>query len=273
MNDRSLVRQFQRIGAEARVGRMKGPREGRLYDVDLIDGGRQGDEVFNLSYADAEEVEMQVIDVDRDDRHLLLLVKQLRNASVEKHRYLCGHDERSWFVAAVPNQGRVAATTVDGAKEALKPEEVVAAQHRLGGRRKNRHRRRNAAYLRQGEWFLIPSPNVEVDMRGVLRREPLSRGRGKPHLAEEAFRTGGTTVYVSRQYPHGVPEETYRKLLKQDPRARSADWRVMKRDPEVYCRGRLTHPDHATLRLRGWHRALPNTESQAPWMVFLSFLD
>ena len=34
----------------------------------------------------------------RNDRHLLLLVK----TPVAKDRFLCGHDEREWFVAAVP---------------------------------------------------------------------------------------------------------------------------------------------------------------------------
>ena len=34
----------------------------------------------------------------------------------------------------------------------------------------------------------------------------------------------------------------------------------MVRNPEVYVKGAITHPDHATLVLRGWHRVYLNGE-------------
>jgi Ca2+-binding RTX toxin-like protein len=89
--------------------------------------------------------------------------------------------------------------------EALKPPEVLEAQRRQGLKGKDRRRRKNAAYVRQGEWFFLPAPKLHVDKKLVLCREPLSRGTGsKPHWAEFLYRTGGETVYVCDAYPQGL---------------------------------------------------------------------
>ena len=49
--------------------------------------------------------------------------------TAEKNKFLCGHDERHWFVAAVP--GRSVAT-VRSAMEALKPPGIAAREARFG---------------------------------------------------------------------------------------------------------------------------------------------
>ena len=271
----SVKRHFEKMDARVRIDSWdkSDTRRGRLYDVDVQGTGRQGQEVFVLAGPADGPVEFLVLDLDRVDRHLLLMVKQtLEDGSVEKHRYLCGHDERSWFAAAVPGNGR-GITSILEAKEALKPSAARLAQQRAGVREKDRHRRHNRGYLRQGEWFFIPASRLEVDPCLILHREPLRRGGGKAHVVEHALRRGGTTVYVSPQHPQGVSQTTYERLIKQDPQARGDGWRVMKRNPEVYGQGRVTHPDHATLVLRQWHRILPNTEDQAPWIHHLTFLD
>ena len=59
-------------------------------------------------------VQLTVLQTDSSDRHLLLLV---RVDAEKKERFLCGHDEREWFVAAVPGT----ASTVSQAKDALQP--------------------------------------------------------------------------------------------------------------------------------------------------------
>jgi hypothetical protein len=51
----------------------------------------------------------------------LLLVR----GAGEKRKFLCGQDERHWFVAAIPESAPVG--TVRQAKEALKPPDVRAA--------------------------------------------------------------------------------------------------------------------------------------------------
>jgi hypothetical protein len=47
----------------------------------------------------------------------------------------------------------------------------------------------------------------------------------------------------------------------------------MKRNPKVYARGTVRHPDHATIHLPVWHRVAMNTETQSQTMVRVAFLD
>ncbi len=84
----------------------------------------------------------------------------------DKSKFLCGHDERHWFVAGIPEPAPVG--TVRQAKEALKPAEVLSAQSRKGLRAKARNRRKNAVFVRQGEWFFLPDGDMAVDEKLVL---------------------------------------------------------------------------------------------------------
>jgi hypothetical protein len=47
----------------------------------------------------------------------------------------------------------------------------------------------------------------------------------------------------------------------------------MIRNAEVYAKGTVRHPDHATLVLRDWHRVAMNTEQAARAMQHVAFLD
>jgi hypothetical protein len=115
---------------------------------------------------------------------------------------------------------------------------------------------------------------MKVNPALVLRNEPLTRGTGsKPHWAEFAYRRGGEVVYVSQQYPGGLISASYQKLLKTNPNAKSWSWRPMTRNPEVFVRGRIRHPDHQVITLHCWHSVLMNTESQARAMRHVAFLD
>jgi hypothetical protein len=265
-----LEAKFAQIGARLKVGDRPRLRR-RIAPSGVIaldiNSDRRG-EYFAVSEQPNSHVEVEVLDVQPADRHLLLMVRE----EGEKHKFLCGHDERHWFVAAVPENAPVG--TVRAAKEALKPTEVHEAQARARLRSDARNRRKNAAYRRQGEWFFLPSPRLTVDEKLVLRNEPITRGNGgKPHWCEFCFRTGGETVYVCGIHPNGVDEETYRAILADRPDARSWGWRVMTRNASVYVRGRVRHVDHKTITLHGWHQVLMNTETQARAMRNLAFLD
>src|SRR5206468_6923165 len=143
--------------------------------------------------------------------------------------FLGGHDERHWFVAGIPESAPVG--TVRQAKEALKPAEVRLAQALQGLRAEARARRKNAAYVRQGEWFFLPVPGLAVDEKLVLANEPLTRGNGgKPHWAEFCYRKGGQTVWVCSRYPNGVTEDEYRRIWQADPVSHGWGWRVMRPD-------------------------------------------
>ena len=266
-----LERAFESIGARLRV---EPPRRvwgvaASGYALDI--GHDRAGQFFALRGDESSlaQVEFDLLNKQKDNRHLLLLAKSVDGA--RKDRFLCGHDEREWFVAAIPGN----ASTVMQAKEALKPAVVREAQARKGLSARHAGLRHNAAFRRQGEWFFVPvEKSLVVDPKLVLRREPITRGGGsKPHYVEQIFRTGGVTVFVSQKHPQGLTQEQYKNLLLRTPAAKHWGWRQMRRNPGVYARGAVRHPDHATIVLHDWHLVLMNQEHLAPSRSNLAFLD
>jgi hypothetical protein len=204
MNAHPIERHFAKIGARAKLSAGV-HRRIRPTGVS-IDVGRDGDgEYFDVALAGPAPAELAVLDVQPRNRHLLLMARD----NDGKHKFLCGHDERHWFVAAVP-EGR-SASSVATAMEALKPDVVRWEQSRRRVKPRLRNRRRNEAFVRQGEWFFVPLPlGTRVNEAISLRNEPLRRGAGKPHIVDELVRDGGEPVYVSNAYPNGLTPREYR---------------------------------------------------------------
>jgi hypothetical protein len=267
MDTNLLDAKFARIGARLKVAGRPSRRSRASGVVSLDVQNDRKREFFEIVCRPGAEAEVAVLDVQPADRHLLLLVRE----GEEKSKFLCGHDERHWFVAGIPESAPVG--TVRQAKEALKPAEVRSAQARKRVKARGRDRRKNAAFIRQGEWFFLPLPGFAVDERLVLPNEPLRRGNGKPHWAEFCYRTGGETVYVCSRYPNGVSEAEYKRILAGSPKAKGWGWRTMRRNPGVYVKGRVRHADHATITLHGWHQVVLNTEGQSRAMRNVAFLD
>jgi len=245
---KNLESKFARIGARLKLGDLNSRTTSRRlasgipFSLD-IQSDRRG-EFFEVIDRYGTLAEVEVLDVQPTDRHLLLMVRD----GGEKYKFLCGHDERHWFVAAVPESAPVG--TVHSAKEALKPQEVKTVQARLGLSSRSGNRRKNAAFRRQGEWFFVPALDLKVDPRLVLRDEPITRGNsGKPHWTDYCYRIGGQTVYVCRRYPNGVDVSTYQRLLNEDQAAKNWGWQTMVRDASVYVHGRIRHADHKTIVL------------------------
>jgi hypothetical protein len=130
------------------------------------------------------------------------------------------------------------AQTVRGAMEMLKPAAVLREQKRKGVKHR-RNRRKTAAYVRQGEWFFLPRPKMHVDESLVEREGRLVRQGGKPHRVQWLCRSGDGNL--------------------------------------VFVRGKVSHPDHASLYLDVWHRVVrsnepePAPESQP--LVRMDYLD
>lgn len=266
MNMLQIERQFTRIGARAKIH--PPVRNVIIQDVSIDIGNDAAGEFFDITLNRIDQNITQVLDVQPSMRHLLLM----SNQGGEKHKFLCGHDERHWFVAAVPEQASV--STVRTAFDALKPNAVRVVENRLGVKPRHRNRRRNEAFIRQGEWFFVPVGNPGfINERLVLRHEPISRGGGKPHICEELVRQGGELVYVSSQYPGGLTEPERNRLFGSNPRLRNLHWVAQRRNPSVFVRGRVRHPDHKTIFLDGWHQVLMNTENQSRAMRHLAFID
>jgi len=267
MDAKRLSEKFETIGARLKVVDQPSRRfSGRGFSLDVRQDGRG--EFFEIFRRTDSNAEPEVLDVQRGDRHLLLLVRD----GEEKSKFLCGHDERHWFVAGIPEKAPVG--TVRQAKDALKPPDVRNAEARVHIKQSARNRRKNAAFVRQGEWFFLPDTEIVVDEKLVLLNEPLRRGNGgKPHWVDCCFRTGGELVYVCGRHPNGVTMAKYRSLIAKNAKAKNWGWMTMRRNPGVYVRGRVRHADHATITLHSWHRVVMNTENESKAMRNVAFLD
>ena len=276
MNAKQIESKFAEMGARFRVLEAASPwhswdRRGEPrgdYAMD-IQRDRHG-QFFELRVPKqlSGKLDATVMQSEPRRRHLLLLVRRLTGEPLPD-RFLCGHDEREWFVAAVPG----GASSVGQAMDTLQPDGVREALAREQVSWSRRHARKNPAFRRQGEWFFLPEPSFVADENFILRHEPLRRGAGKPHFAEELVRSGGEAVYVCFQHPNGLREREYRRLLLRNAEAPTWRWRALHRNMEVHVRGTVRHPDHATIILPFWHRVLMNTETRSRTMANVAFLD
>lgn len=257
------------MGARFKVSVVPGQRGSNDYAVD-IQQDRRG-EFFELRVPKplSNSLDVNVLQADKRDRHLLLFIRRNEGKAA---RFLCGHDEREWFVAAVPG----GASSVLQAKEALKPRAIRLRQDELKVPTRLRNRRKNPAFRRQGEWFFVPASSWArdpINEKLVLRNEPLRRGAGKAHIVEQLFRVAGELVYVCSRHPNGVGEAYYRHVLQHNPSAAQWGWQAQRRNPRVYARGRIRHPDHATITLPDWHRVVLNAETETETMRNVAFID
>lgn len=278
MQTQILTRQFETIGARLKIEDIDdipvGFRRRRVpsatdFTIDI--GNDRKGEYFSLMLGPRAEpaLELAATDIRPKERHLLLLAKRLDlRGDQAKSKFLCGHDERHWFVAAVPDTPGIA--SVAQAMEALKPEAARRSQRVNGVKAKASNHRANAGFVRQGEWFFLPRPSFSPARAAmILRDEPIMRSGGKPHMIEELYREGGETVYVCSRHPFGVSQKQYDQLLKTKRDAKAWDWRPMRRNPTVYARGKVRHPDHATVLLPFWHIVVMSAEMRAARVAFL----
>lgn len=275
MDGQILQRHFTHIGAELdinirqpitnqRVGRWIRPvgMEGE-YLLDIHNVSRQ--ERFALAVRSdvVRHIEVSAINIRTDLRHLLLMT---RTTDGQKRKLLCGHDERHWFVAAVPSN----TVTVAEAMDRLKPPVVQQALLVQGVPYKNWNRRNTEAFVRQGEWFFLPRPQMILPQGEYIHRnEPIARGGGKAHIVEQVYRTKGEMVYVSTMAPNGITPSQYQRLIQRNPAAIRKNWQRMVRNAGVYARGTVRHPDHKTITLPFWHEVLMNNEERDKFVAFL----
>jgi hypothetical protein len=259
MDTEQIDNLFRKIGTRIRVrDRLHSPTgrrfRARPFSIDIVTDKR-GHEYFSLERR--LPIKVEILDVRPDQRHLLMLVK----SGDLTRKFLCGHDERHYFATGVDEHAR----SVTDAMVKLQPDPVRKAAEMLP--RDARFSRANRAYKRQGEWFFVPAAK-KLDKRVALRNEPIRRGRSKPHMCQYLVRSGGVNVMFHVQYaPNGIAEADYHKL--NENRRKASGWEHRVRDPEVYVKGAISHPDHSTLMLRGWHRVYVNAEVLSEELAFL----
>ena len=80
-------------------------------------------------------------------------------------------------------------------------------------------------------------------------------------------------MYVCSQHPNGLTEKEYKDLITKNNRAKIYAWRTMRRNATALVKGRISHPDHATVILDIWHEVIPNRESESIAFQDVAFLD
>jgi len=129
--------------------------------------------------------DVQVAGLDRDERQLVLFVRQPRR------HLLVGRDERQLFMCELPKP----CTSVKQAHDVLRPKFL------------------REATVRQGEWFFVPATpwevsNVSRALRGnhtVVRKSTAINHfiprAGKPHVVDELVPFGGVFARGSVRHP------------------------------------------------------------------------
>ena len=268
-----LTKQFRRIGADLEVEEITEPfhtfgvRGQPGFRIDVRTHDKR--EVFVIEARPGVR-SIQVVDVQPADRHLLLHVETTGRRDRDgigrfidnANKFLCGHDERHLFVAGVPTQAR----NVVHAKDLLMPPEIRERAQNFPV--KERHKRHNEVYKRQGEWFFVLADiHFSPNPKDIKHDEPLRRGRSKPHIAAQLVNYGGEPVMVNGKYPNGLTLPDFNALPKKEREARG--WRKMLRNGSVYARGHIRHPDHKTLLLRQWHKVIMSAEVMLEQVAFL----
>lgn len=237
----------------------------RPYELDIINEGTRH-ESFRLRVR-PDAPDFRILQARRDERHLLLYAAgDRRGTNVGAERLLCGHDERHWFVAAVAEP----VSTVMAARRALLPPDL---RHK-GLNKTTLTSRHNDVFVRQGEWFFVPVTDAMklsyLNTLPVHSWEPIQRGvRAKAHRCEFLVREGGTSVvlYMGKEYASEAEV-----IAENEARGRGKQLvgRVERRtkDMKVYVRGKVSHPDHATIVLDGWHMVLLNGEIVSSSVTF-----
>ena len=282
MDTAVVEKKFSQMGARVKFSE---PTWGRPQPFRIDIGRDKEGSFFDIQVQ--KEVELMVLDVQKKDKHLLLLTKDhsaktFRGFPAEptKGRFLCGFDERHWFTCAVPE-----GSTVLEAKQALKPQvlrQIEAQEGLKASRAHKRHRKLESGRKihRQGEFMFIPEPDYQPPKGSLViihRHEPMSRGwrgAGNSHTAEYLYRSGGESVYVSRHAPNGFTEKQYQDWVKTHPDERYVNWERRVRNPRVLVKGKITHKEHRTLDLgEVWHRVTLNTEDLAVGARNVAFFD
>jgi hypothetical protein len=247
-----VISTFERMGARATIQHMTKDvlrQCGSPFVIDVrTDAAGEFFEILKTRH-----VELRVLDSAARHRHLVLSASQ----GEFDDRLLCGHDERHWFVAGLPHNSR--ANSIQTAMQSLKPGLVKT----LEGRRPRKHRRTADVYLRQGEWFFVPCPHASIDPAEVESNGSLVRGpESKPHLCEFMYRDGEREYRCDRYPKLAFFESEYLEIIKNRRKSKQWGWRPLPYRPDIYVRGSVSHPDHATIHLDCWHRVKMNRETQ-----------
>ena len=238
--------------ARLKVARPSGPPfrpDPGVISLDVRDD-RKG-EFFEIARQPGVDPEVAVLDVQPADRHLLLLVRE----GGEKQKFLCGHDERHWFVAAIPETAPVGTVRRPRRRSSPPrsrpprpgrgsgPRPATAARTPPTAARASGSSSRSPASPWTRSWSCATSRSPGQRRQAALGRVLLPDGR-----------RDGLRLLPAPQRRHrgAVP----RQILAGSPKAKGVGLAGHAAESGVYVRGRVRHADHETITLHGWHRVL-----------------
>jgi len=265
-NKELLGRWFNEIDSSIRV--RKTPR-GRSDDPIIFNAvDRDNGSNFTATISSQfnnDDFDVVLIDIDKKNKHLLLSISYKEKNRKIINKILFGHDERHWFVSGISSDVK----NIREAFEKLKPNEARLSQRRFNVRNKDINRRKNKGFIRQGEWFFVPSAFEPDETDFVNKDEPIQAGRRSKHMCEFLVRKGGETVYVNQTIaPNGFTLKQKEKYLKNHPTF-SGLFSTMRRNATVYVKGKVTHKDHKTVELKSWHEVFMSRETSNSSNAFL----
>ena len=239
MASETLERRFAAVGARLKIA--AGPGEGSRGSTS---GGIARGEYFDIGFAGEEPA----VELAGRRRQPPTGTCSARPRGGEKSKFLCGHDERHWFVAAVPEEAR-GVTGVATAKEALQP----ARGPRALGR----------AQAAEGS-VSPPERRLRPPGRVVLRARHADRPAGRARVCAtsrsraDARQAARDAVRVSarrrdRLRQRRAPERDQRGAVRPPDDGAAAKGAVVRpwfATPSVYAKGAVRHPDHATIHPR-----------------------
>jgi hypothetical protein len=271
MNRQNVIKKFEGIGSRITF------RKGTKYERNAITinvARDKKDEHFVLTIHPKltdEDIEITVLDVDTNLKQMLLLIRnpeltdeatrrvgsrfssgilEVNRKKMVVNRLLVGHDEMHWFVAGVTSS-----TTIKQAFSVLRPETVTRVMHQKGVKDKLWKKRKNKGFIRQGEWFFVPVDFTPDKFTIIHKNEPINRRGGKAHMVAEIVRTGGETVYADRNGAV-LTVEGYQML----DASKKIGYQQRVRGARVLARGKVRHPDHHVIELKGWHEVHLSSE-------------
>lgn len=240
-----ITKALLKIGARLKVTQSKSVRWGPSTIRFNVGTDKQGEHFTLMVGEEVKDVDVRILDVDPERAQLLLLVvTNPLDGQPVKEKLLLGHDERHWFVAGVPEKSR----NIADAFQQLKPEAAKLSQQRAGVGGKSLDRRKNKGFVRQGEWFFVPVQFEPDKGTYIHKKEPIQRQGGTPHFVEKCVRFGGKSVFL-------LGDKVYTPAQKEDYERKNgpAPFQSRQMGARVFVTGKVTHKDHATIELQGWH--------------------
>ena len=97
MEPNLIIRKFEAMGAMAKIRPLAWNRQREDFPVTFDVRRTKEGQVFDIAYSPRADFNLSVIDLRKDMKHLLLLLKVPGETNERKLKVLCGHDEREWF--------------------------------------------------------------------------------------------------------------------------------------------------------------------------------